>query len=112
MNSVTVNEVSKRKSISRTKLKAASQEERIHMWKEHFKNMLGKSPKVTDKLIMKIINNQLEIKLEQFLQVEFKIVQTKIKNRKAASLIEVPSEVRKTRKFDEQLFQYCHAVYN
>ena len=39
------------------KLKAASQEELIHMWKEHFKYMLVKYPKVTDKPMMKIINN-------------------------------------------------------
>ena len=32
----TVNEVSKRKSTARAKLKAASQEERIRLWKEHF----------------------------------------------------------------------------
>ena len=42
----TVNEVSRRKSAARTKLKAASQEERIHMWKQHFKNLLGKSRKL------------------------------------------------------------------
>ena len=34
----TVNEVSKRKSATRAKLKAARQEERTHLWKEHFKN--------------------------------------------------------------------------
>ena len=64
----TVNEMSKRKIASRAKLKAASQEERINLWKEHFKNLLGKSPKVTDKPITKIINNQLDIKLGQFTQ--------------------------------------------
>ena len=47
----TVNEVSKSKIASRTKLKATSQEERIRMRKEHFKNLVGKSPKVTDKPI-------------------------------------------------------------
>ena len=41
----TVNEVSKRKCNLRAKLKAASQEEWIDMWKEHFKNP---SPKVID----------------------------------------------------------------
>ena len=38
-----VNEASKRKSTSKTKTKAASQDERIQKWKEHFKNMLRKS---------------------------------------------------------------------
>ena len=41
----TVNEVSRRKSTARAKLKAASQEEWIQLWKQHFKNLLEKSPK-------------------------------------------------------------------
>ena len=45
-----VNEVSGKKSSSRAKLKAASQEI-IPKWKEHSKNMLKNSPKVTDKPI-------------------------------------------------------------
>ena len=49
--------------LSKAKLKAASQEEQIHTWKEHFQNLHGKSPKVTDKPITKIINNQKDIKL-------------------------------------------------
>ena len=66
----TVNEVSKRKSASRAKLKAVSQEEQIHIEKEHYKNLLGKPPKATNKPITKMINNQLDIKLEQFTQEE------------------------------------------
>ena len=44
----TVNKVSKIKSTMGVKLKAASQEEWIHLWKKHFKNLFGKSPKVMD----------------------------------------------------------------
>ena len=71
----TVNKVSKRESTSWV----PCQEERIHIRKEHFKNLFRKSPKVTDKPITTIINNQWNIKLEQFTQgvvVEL----TKIKN--------------------------------
>ena len=74
----TVNEVSETKSTSRAKLKAASQEERIQTWKEHFKSLLGKSFKVRDKPITKIIKNQLDIKLGQFTQEELNVEQTKI----------------------------------
>ena len=97
----TVNEVSKKKSASKAKLKATSQEERIHMWKEHFKNLIGKSHKVTAKTITKIIINQLDIIQEQFTQVELNVVLTKVKNIKTASLDEIPPEVWKTRKFDD-----------
>ena len=81
----TVNQVSKRKSTARAELKAASQEERIHLWNKHLKNLLGKSPKVTHKPITKIINNQLDIKLEQFTQ-ELDVVLTKIENKEVAGL--------------------------
>ena len=51
----TVTEVNREKRTSRIKLKAASQAERIKMRKEHFKNLLGNTPKITDKPITKII---------------------------------------------------------
>ena len=63
----TVNEVSKMKSTARAKLKAASQEQ-IHLWKKHFKNLPGESPKVIDEPIIKISNNQQDIKLGMFIQ--------------------------------------------
>ena len=47
----TVNEVSGRKDTSKAKLRSARQEERNQKWKEHFKNLLGNSIKVTDKPI-------------------------------------------------------------
>ena len=43
--------MNKRKNTLSAKLKAASQGEQIQIWKEHFKNLLGNSPKVTDKLL-------------------------------------------------------------
>ena len=52
------------------------------MWNEHFKNLLGNSPNVTDKPIMKIINKNLDIKQGQFTQEQLKVVQAKIKNKK------------------------------
>ncbi len=48
-----------------------------------------------------MINNQLDIKIEQFTQ-EFNLVQRKI-NKKAASLNEIPPEIWKTRKFNDLL---------
>ena len=59
-----VNEVSKRKNTARDKLKAASQEECIHLWKLHFENLLRKPFKDTNEPITKITRNQCDIKLE------------------------------------------------
>ena len=60
----------------------------IYIYIYIYKNQLENSPKVTDKPIMKIINNQQDIKLGKFTQ-ELNVILTKIKNRKAAGLDEI-----------------------
>ena len=85
-------------SSAKAKLKATSQEVRIHLWKQHFENLLGKTPKVTDEPIAKIIRNQFDIKLEQFTQEELVSELRKIKNRKAAGLDEIPREDKEIRR--------------
>ena len=62
-------------------------------------------------LSKKISNNPLVIKLGRFTQ-ELDVVLTKIKNRKAAGLDEIPPEVWKTRKFDYSLLRYCNTVFS
>ena len=76
----TINEVSRRKSIAKTKLKATSQQERTHMWKQHFENLLGNPPEVTHEPITRIISKQLDIKLGPFTQEELDSVLRKIKH--------------------------------
>ena len=56
----TINEVSRRKSTVKAKLKAANQQERIKLWKQHFENLLGNPPKVTHEPITRIISKQLD----------------------------------------------------
>ena len=89
----TINEVSKRKSTAKAKLKAASQQERVKLWEQHFKNLLGNPPKITDEPIARIISKQLDIKLGPFTKEELDSVLRRIKNRKAAGLDEIPPEV-------------------
>ena len=108
----TINEESWRKSITKAILKATSQQERIHQWKQHFVNLFGNPPKVIHKPITRIISKQLDIKLGPFIQEELDSVLRKIKNRKAAGLDEIPLEVWKTRQFDNILLRHCNVVYN
>ena len=108
----TINEVSRRKSTAKAKLKAASQQERVKLWEQHFKNLLGNPPKITDEPITRIISKQLDIKLGPFTKEELNSVLKKIKNRKAAGLDEIPPEVWKTRQFDDILLRQCNAVYS
>ena len=100
----------KRMCILKAKLKSASKE-RILMWKEYFKNLLGKSPKLADRSITKIMNCQRDIKLGQFTQEEFSVVQTKIKCRKATGLKKIPLAIWKIRKFDDLLLRFFNAEY-
>ena len=89
----TINEVSRRKSTAKEKLKAANQQERKKLWKQHFKNLLGNPPKVTHEPITRIISKQFDIKLGPFTQEELDSVLRKIKNMKAAGLDKIPPEV-------------------
>ena len=86
----TINEVSRRKNTAKAKLRAANQQERIKLWKQHFENLLGNPPKITPEPITRIISKQLDIKLGPFTQEELDSVLRKIKNRKAAGLDEIP----------------------
>ena len=63
----TTNEVSRKKSTAKTKLKATDQLEPAHQWKQHFENLLRK---VTHEPITKIISKQLDVKLGPFTQEE------------------------------------------
>ena len=99
---LTINEVSRRKSTAKAKLKATNQE-RIKLWKQHFENLLGNPPKVTHEPITRIISKQLDIKLGPFTLEELDSVLRKIKNRKSEGLDKIPPEVWKTRQFNDIL---------
>ena len=81
-------------------------------WKQHFENLLGNPPKVTQEPITRIISKQLDIKLGPFTREELDSVRRKFKNRKAAGLDEITPEVWKIRQFDDILFRHCNAIYN
>ena len=106
----TINEVSRRKSTAKAKLKAASQQERVKLWEQHFENLLGSPPKITDEPITRIISKQLDIKLGPFTKEELDSVLKKIKNRKAAGLDEIPPEVwedQTIRRYTAPAMQRC-----
>ena len=89
----TINEVSRRKNTAKAKLKAANQQERIKLWKQHFENLLGNPQKITHEPITRIISKQLDIKLGPFTQEELDSVLRKIKNRKAAGLDDIDTAI-------------------
>ena len=60
----TINEITGRKKSTKAKIKASNQEERLKKWMNHFQNLLGKSPIVSDSTIEKNIEQELETKLD------------------------------------------------
>ena len=72
--------MNERKNTLRENIKAASQEEILQKWTEHFKNLLENSPEITDKIITKIINRQLDNKLGEFTEKELDSIKKKKKN--------------------------------
>ena len=95
----------------KAKLKATSQQEWIQLRKQNFENLLENPPKVIHEPITRNISKHLDIKLGQFTQGLDSVLR-KILNRKAAGLDEIPSEVWKTRQFDDILLWHCNAIYN
>ena len=83
------------KSITKAKLKAANQQERIKLWKKHFENLLGNPPKVTHEPITRIISKQLDIKLGPFMQEELSSVLKKIEIGKLQGLKRFPQKYGK-----------------
>ena len=108
----TVNEITGRKKSTKAKIKASNQEERLKKWMNHFQNLLGKSPIVSDSTIEKVIEHELEIKIGPFNELELDLVLKKLKNKKAAGLDGIPIEVWKTGKFNDLILYYYNEVYN
>ena len=106
-----VNDVSDRKQSSKAKLKVSSQNDRLSKWKDHFQNLLGRAPVISDQPIQPIISEELNIKKGPFSADELEVVLKKTKNRKAAGLDDIPPEVWKTGHFNDILLQSCNVVY-
>ena len=104
----TVNEITGQKKSTKAKIKASNQEERLKKWMNHFQNLLGKSPIVSDSTIEKVVEHDLEIKTGPFNGLELDLVLKKLQNKKAARLDGIPPE---NGKFNDLLLCYCNEVY-
>ena len=107
----TVNEISGRKTTNQSKLRAKNDEERIIKWKDHFSNLLGQPPNIIDKPIIKVIDEELPIKIGNFTMSELQKALQSLPNRKACGLDDIPGEVWKTDAMREELLNICNRVY-
>ena len=74
-----VNEISGRKASNKAKLKANSDEERIQLWHNHFKELYGKPPNITKTPTRRIIDYQLYIQTGPFTMKELVETRKKVK---------------------------------
>ena len=102
----------RRKSTSRAKLKAASQEQIHQKWKEHFKNLLGNPREITEKHIQKIINGQLDIEIWQFMEEELDPVLKKTKSRNGADLYKLLLKFGREENFTTYFSNYAMQSIN
>ena len=106
-----VNEISGRKITNKAKLKAENQSQRIKKWEEHFKNLYGKPPIITNVETRTIIPHTPNIKTGIFEIKEVRNARESIGYGKAFGLDEIPPEVWKSGEFDQELLHFCNAVY-
>ena len=111
----TVNEVSGRKNTEKAKIKANSEKERIQLWHQHFKELLGKPIQTSTNSGNECIvntNKHLNIETGPFTAPELSKATKSIQNGKAVGLDEIPAEVWKIDDFQEFLLESCNCVYN
>ena len=96
----------------KAKFKANSDEERIKLWHNHFKELYGKPPNITKTPNRRIIDYQLNIETGPFTMEELVETRKKVKRGKACPDDNVPPEVWATGYFDEELLLMCNLVYD
>ena len=92
----TVNEITGRKNTPTGKIKADNPEERLKKWKDHFENLLGKPPVISEQESIRVVEGTLPINTEDFTKEELLKCIKSFKNGKAAGLDDIPVEVWKT----------------
>ena len=75
-----ISEISGKKRPNKSKLRANSQQERLNLWKNHFSNLLGKNPVVSDAPIQNIVNENLPFNWGNFTMNELESVLKKPQN--------------------------------
>ena len=88
----TISDIGGHKRSSHAKLKASSQSERLHKWKEHFANLLVKAPVTNDQPVHQITDTELPVKKGIFSEGKLEAVLNKLKNKNAPGLDKVQPE--------------------
>ena len=109
----TISEISGKRSKPTIRLKGGSQSKRLSNWTDHFKNLLGKEPKLPDNssLPRVKISDQLDISTSEFTLAELLFVLKKTKSTKAFGPDNIPPVLWKDPVFHQILLKYCNHAF-
>lgn len=110
-----INEISGRKSAKKGVIKGNSKEDRINSWYQHFSQLLGSEPNVSDinpnEDIPPIYENlNLNIESGPFTMKEYQEVKTKLRTGKMPGGDDIPPEVLKYCDLDEIVLKYANML--
>ena len=106
----TVGELSGKCSKPTTRIKGGSAAKRMSSWHDHFKNLLGKPPKIPENgsLPMEKISDILDICTTDFTKDELKIAIKKLNSSKAFGPDNIPAIIWKDDIFHDLLLKLCN----
>ncbi len=104
-----INEISGRKKSRSGRLKGATKEERVKSWHDHFQQLLGNPPIVSEENeeIVKVFE-ELPIRTDPFDTLEYQKAKNAIKEGKSFGEDGVPPEVIKRCNLDEIILDFCN----
>ena len=105
-----MNEVTEKKGPKRARIKASNTEERLAIWENHFKNLLGQSPEIDDQPVPKVFDTT-PIKTGEFTAIEFQASIKFFQNNKDTGFDNIPIETWKTGCMNEELLNVCKKTY-
>ena len=108
-----INKITGRKNSKRGKIKANSKEERVTIWYEHFKQLLGNNNEeyeTSNTGIKTISGNNSNIKTGPFTPAEYSNVKERLTDGKAAGPDGITPEILKYCKFDDIILEFSNKM--
>ncbi|XP_072050011.1 uncharacterized protein [Amphiura filiformis] len=104
-----INEVSGRKSAKKSQIKGDTQGERLNAWFQHFQQLLGDPPDVTDEYeAIDQVYEEFNMRTDAFDQVEYDTAKKDISEGKSTGEDGIPPEVLKRCNLDDIVLNFCN----
>ena len=109
----TISEISGKRSKTTVRLKGGSQSKRLANWTKHFKNLLGKEPKLPEDISLprERVSEELDISTSEFTLPELLAVLKHTKTSKAFGPDNIPPILWKDPEFHSILLEYCNHAF-